>query len=123
MHVEGIKRMVDSQLAHGKREEEIKKHEIAELFKERSRAHIIVHGKVHGVFYRDYAKQQADQLGITGWVKNIDDAVEIIAEGDKMKLREFIVLCEKGSPLATVDTLDYDWEDYTGKFEKFYIHY
>ncbi len=122
-HIEGIKRMVDRQLEHGKREEEIRKKEIAELFKERARVHIIVHGKVQGVFFRDYAKRQADALGITGWVRNTDSSVEIIAEGDKMKLREFIVHCESGSPLAKVDKIDYEWEEYAGKFNDFYIKY
>lgn len=114
--------MVDRQLEQGKKEEEVKKQEIAELFKERARVHIIIHGKVQGVFFRDYAKQIADSLGVTGWVKNAEDSVEIVAEGDKQRLREFIVACEKGSPLAKVDKLAYDWEEYSGKFDKFYVH-
>ena len=87
MHIEGIKRMVDRQLEHGKKEDELQKEEIAELFKERSRVHIHVYGKVHGVFYRDHAKKTADSMNITGWVKNTNDSVEIVAEGDKMQLR------------------------------------
>jgi acylphosphatase len=121
--VEGIKRMVDRQIEHGKKEEETKRKEIAELFKERSRVHIYVYGKVHGVFFRDYTKKTADAMGITGWVKNTNSAVEIIAEGDKMALRNFIIKCEKGSPLAKVDRVEYDWEEYTGKFNEFYINY
>ena len=114
--------MVDRQLEHGKKEEDVKRQEILELFKERARVHITVHGKVQGVFFRDYAKKIADSLGVTGWVKNIDDSVEIVAEGDKPKLREFIVACEKGSPLAKVEKVDYEWEEYSGKFDKFYVH-
>lgn len=121
--IEGLKRMIDRQLEHGKKEEETKKHEIAELFKERARVHIIVHGKVHGVFYRDHAKKTADSMSITGWIKNTNDSVEIVAEGDKMALRQFIVQCEKGSPLAKVDKVEYDWEEYTGKFSDFFINY
>jgi len=114
--------MVDRQLEHGKKEEDVKRQEILELFKERARVHITVHGKVQGVFFRDYAKKIADSLGVTGWVKNIDDSVEIVAEGDKMKLRDFIIACEKGSPLAKVEKVDYEWEEYSGKFDKFYVH-
>jgi len=123
MHVEGIKRMVDRQLEHGKKEEEVKRQEIAELFKERARVHITVYGKVHGVFFRDYAKKTADGMQITGWVKNTDDTVEIVAEGDKICLRQFIVMCQQGSPLAKVEKVDYEWEEYTGKFNDFYINY
>lgn len=124
MHVEGIKRMVDRQLEHGKKEEDLKKKEIESLFRERSRVHIILRGKVHGVFFRDYAKKEADKMGITGWVRNIDDGgVEIVAEGDKPCLRQFIILCEKGNPLSTVTNVDYEWEEYSGKFNDFYIKY
>jgi acylphosphatase len=122
-HVEGIKRMVDRQLEHGKKEEDLKRKEIEELFKERARVHIIVHGKVHGVFYRDHTKKTADSMSITGWVKNTNSTVEIVAEGDKMQLRQFIIQCEKGSSLAKVDKVEYDWEEYTGKFNSFYINY
>jgi len=97
--------------------------EIKQLFKERARAHIIVRGKVQGVFFRHYTKKEADKIGITGWVKNTDNAVEITAEGDKTKLREFIIRCQKGSPLAKVEKVDYNWEDYTGKFDRFFINY
>lgn len=123
VHIEGIKRMVDRQLEHGKKEQELQKKEIETLFQERARVQITVHGKVQGVFYRDYAKKQADQQGITGWVKNTsNDTVEIVAEGEKMKLREFIVHCQTGSPLAKVTKIDYEWQEYTGKFKEFYIH-
>ena len=97
--------------------------EVTQLFRERARVHILVHGKVHGVFFRDYTKKTADKMGITGWVKNTDNAVEIIGEGDKTKLREFILECQKGSPLAKVEKLDYKLEDYTGKFDRFFINY
>lgn len=124
MHIEGIKRMVDRQLEHGKREEDLKRKEIDSLFKERARVRIVVRGKVQGVFFRDYVKKEAEKMQLTGWVKNTDDgAVEIVAEGDKSCLRQFIVLCEKGNPLSTVTKIDYDWEEYSGKFNDFYINY
>ncbi|MEM3154296.1 MAG: acylphosphatase [Candidatus Woesearchaeota archaeon] len=123
-HIEDIKRMIDRQIEHGKKEEELRRKEIDSLFRERARAHIIVRGKVQGVFFRDYAKKEADKLGITGWARNTDDGgVEIIAEGDKMLLRRFIMLCKKGSPLSKVATVNHNWEEYTGKFNDFYIKY
>jgi acylphosphatase len=116
--------MVDRQLEHGKREEELKRKEIDSLFKERARVRIVVRGKVQGVFFRDYAKKEAEKMQLTGWVKNTDDGgVEIVAEGDKSCLRQLIILCEKGNPLSTVTNVDYDWEEYSGKFNDFYINY
>jgi acylphosphatase len=123
-HIEGIKRMVDRQLEHGKKEEELKIKEIDSLFKERARVRIVVRGKVQGVFFRDYVKKEADKMQITGWAKNTEDGgVEIVAEGDKACLRQLIILCEKGNPLSTVTNVDYDWEEYSGKFNDFYINY
>ena len=121
--IEGLKRMIDIQLEHGKKEEEMQKKEVVELFKERGRVHITVHGKVQGVFFRDFAKREAGKLGLTGWVKNMDNVVEIVAEGDKMKLRELILECQKGPPIAKVEKVDYEWEEYTGKFTNFFINY
>lgn len=122
--IEGLKRMIDKQLEQGKKEEELKKKEVEALFTERARVHITVLGKVQGVFFRQFVKQTADSLGLTGWAKNTDGGnVEIVAEGDKSRLRELIVQCKKGSALAQVDKIDYEWEEFTGKFNDFYINY
>ena len=53
---------------------------------EEKRVHIFVSGLVQGVFFRDSTRQKAQELGITGWVRNlIDGRVEIVAEGEKGK--------------------------------------
>lgn len=115
--------MIDRQQEQGKQEDELKKQEIEGMFAERARVHIIVSGKVQGVFFRDYTKKEADKLGLTGWVKNTDNGVEIIAEGDKNKLRKLIIAAKKGSPLSKVENVDYDYSSYTGKFDDFFINY
>lgn len=123
-YVEGIKRMIDRQHEQGKQEEALKRKEVESLFAERARAHIIAHGKVQGVFFRDFTKKEAQKLGLTGWVKNRDDGtVEIVAEGDKSKLRKLILAVKKGSPLAEVEKVDYEYSEYTGKFNDFFINY
>ena len=54
-------------------------------------AHIRIYGQVQGVFFRSYAKEVADRLGLVGWVKNNPDgSVETVAEGSKEKLEEFV---------------------------------
>jgi len=122
--VEGLKRMIDRQLEQGKKEEQLKKKEVEELFSERSRVHLQVHGKVQGVFFRHFVKQTADSLELTGWARNTSEGtVEIMAEGDKGKLRELIVKCKKGPAIAQVDNVDYEWGEFTGKFNNFYIKY
>ena len=69
--------------------------------------HIIVHGRVQGVWFRAGTKERADKLGLFGWVKNQSKGtVEIHAEGEKLQLENFILWCRKGTPAANVTSLD-----------------
>jgi len=69
--------------------------------------HILVHGRVQGVWFRAGTKERADELGILGWVKNRPEGtVEIHAEGEKSQLEIFISWCRKGTPAANVTSLD-----------------
>jgi acylphosphatase len=85
-------------------------------------AHIVVHGRVQGVWFRAGTKEQADELGLLGWVKNRPDGmVEIHAEGEKPQLESFIAWCRKGTPAADVTSLDIDW-GMVQEFKSFDIH-
>jgi acylphosphatase len=85
-------------------------------------AHIIVHGRVQGVWFRAGTKEQADELGLLGWVKNRPEGtVEIHAEGEKPQLEKFIAWCRKGTPAADVTSLDIDWTT-AQEFNSFDIH-
>ncbi|VAX31565.1 Acylphosphate phosphohydrolase, putative [hydrothermal vent metagenome] len=69
--------------------------------------HIVVRGRVQGVWFRGSAQSFACELGLTGWAKNCPDGtVEIHAEGAGVKLNEFIKWCETGPPLADVTGVD-----------------
>ena len=69
--------------------------------------HIIVHGRVQGVWFRAGTKEKAGELGILGWVKNRPEGtVEIHAEGEKSQLNNFISWCRKGTPAAHVTSVD-----------------
>ncbi len=69
--------------------------------------HILVCGKVQGVGYRYFAKIQADLLGISGWVKNLDNGcVEITALGGERTLEAYIAKLKLGPPRSKVDNLD-----------------
>lgn len=84
--------------------------------------HIIVHGRVQGVWFRAGTKEQADELGLFGWVKNRPEGtVEIHAEGEKNQLEEFKAWCRKGTPAADVTSLDID-EVAAQEFKSFDIH-
>jgi len=68
--------------------------------------HLLIQGKVQGVFYRTSAKQMADAMGITGWVKNTGEGhVEILAKGDEQIIEEYIKWCKQGPQKAVVTNL------------------
>lgn len=65
--------------------------------------HLLIKGKVQGVFYRATAQKIAKQLGITGWVKNTDDGnVEVMATGDEPSVEKLIKWCKQGPKRAEV---------------------
>ena len=65
--------------------------------------HLIMKGKVHGVFYRASAKETADEIGVTGWVKNtIDGNVESFVTGTTEQLFQFTEWCRNGPRKAVV---------------------
>lgn len=66
--------------------------------------HIIVTGKVQGVFFRDHAEREAKSNGLKGTVKNLPDgSVEIYASGTDSQLERFAKWCKIGSPSSRVD--------------------
>ena len=73
-------------------------------------AHIIVHGKVHGVCFRASTKTKALELSLIGWVRNLSNGtVEVHAEGSRDSLDKLIKWCQKGPPSANVSRCDLDW--------------
>jgi len=67
----------------------------------------VIHGRVQGVFFRQSTKQQADALGLTGWVKNLPDGcVACSASGPESLLEEFEVWLHQGPPEARVTEID-----------------
>jgi len=73
-------------------------------------AHLIINGRVQGVFYRASAKQVAREIGVTGWVKNTDEGdVEMVAAGTEEQLRKFIDWCKVGPARAKVTEVVIDY--------------
>ena len=62
-----------------------------------------VTGNVQGIFYRKSAKVKAEELHLSGWVRNEPDgSVYIEVEGDEIQLKQFIAWCKQGPPYARV---------------------
>lgn len=77
---------------------------------DKERAHVRITGQVQGVFFRDSTRQKAEELGLSGWVRNVPDGVEAVFEGPPEKVREAVAWCEQGPPNASVDNVDTDFE-------------
>jgi len=91
---------------------------------EKVRIHAFISGLVQGVNFRFYTQQKAKQLGIKGWVRNLKDGrVEVVAEGDKDAMEEFIRFLKRGPPLAKVLSCEIEKEEYKGEFKYFDIIY
>jgi len=79
-------------------------------------------GDVQGVFFRHFAKKEADSLGLTGWCRNESDgSVYVIVEGEDKNVDKFVHWSKQGSELATVENLDVTEEKYTGLEHEFEI--
>jgi acylphosphatase len=79
---------------------------------------IIVKGKVQGVFYRASAKENADLLGLKGWVKNqADGSVEIWVEGEDSSVLEMTEWCWQGPARAMVVYVDVKAVEPAGYFD------
>lgn len=88
------------------------------------RVHILVRGRVQGVFYRANTQDQGEKLGLTGWVGNTPDgAVEITAEGGEDQLKRFVEWCRRGPPPANVTDIKVNYSEPKGEFQSFNIKY
>ncbi len=81
-------------------------------------------GRVQGVYYRSYARAEAEKLDLYGWIRNsVGGSVEMVIEGRKEDIEAMIVWCRKGSPSAQVAAVRVDWQEFKGEFDRFYIEY
>ncbi len=81
-----------------------------------------VHGRVQGVFFRASVESWAEQLNITGYVRNRPgDVVEVMAEGEKPQLEKLVEHLKIGPPAARVDEIKTNWSEYKGEFDRFRI--
>lgn len=86
------------------------------------RAHVLVSGKVQGVFYRDAARQEAERHSVTGWIRNLPDGrVEAVFEGEDDPVDAMLAWCHDGSPRAQVTGVEVALDDAKGEFDRFQV--
>jgi acylphosphatase len=79
---------------------------------------------VQGVWFRSSTRDEADRLGVSGWVSNLPDgSVEAVFEGEKKKVEEIVGWCHRGPSGAKVSKVEIVWEPYRKEFDHFDIRY
>ncbi len=76
---------------------------------------IRVYGKVQGVWFRKGTQEEAEKIGINGWVKNLPDgSVYIEAEGSEEQLNRLTQWCYRGTPAANPSNVETEEGNVTG---------
>ena len=95
-----------------------------------TQAHLYIKGDIIGVGFRAWTKIQAKMIGLTGWVRNVDDkpdifgvggGVEAVLQGEEVKVKEMINVLKQGSPISRVDEVEAFWQEPKEVFEVFEI--
>jgi len=90
----------------------------------RSNVHVIISGRVQGVWFRASTKQKAEQLDLKGWVRNTTDGnVEAVFEGDEKHVKEMLDWCRRGPPFAKVENVKVKNQEPTNCLDCFSIKY
>lgn len=87
------------------------------------RLHAIVDGRVQGVGFRYFVRENAAALGLTGWVRNLwDDRVELTAEGSREQLERLLSFVRRGPRAAFVTQVKTDWQPASGEYKDFRVY-
>lgn len=87
--------------------------------------HLLLSGRVQGVGFRHFTTQQANELGIRGWVKNLPDGrLETVIAGTKEDVEEMVRRMEKGPRMASVSEIsELDPPETPDQFKSFSVVY
>jgi len=85
------------------------------------RLHAHVYGRVQGVGFRFYTVDAAVSLGLTGWVANRYDSVEVVAEGPHAALQQLLVVLYEGPSMSRVDQVQHEFLPATREYKRFSI--
>jgi len=89
-----------------------------------TRAYVRVFGRVQGVLFRRNTAVVARKLGVSGYVRNMDDgSVEAVYEGDRRAVEDMVEWTKKGPVHARVESYRLRWGEPTGEFSGFFVRY
>jgi len=80
------------------------------------RAHVLIRGRVQGVFFRAETRERALALGVHGWIQNNPDgSVEAVLEGPEEQVESLLRWCQRGPSRAVVESVEVRWEEPRGE--------
>jgi len=89
-----------------------------------ARFRALISGRVQMVGFRAFAEHRAGAHGVTGYVRNLPGGeVEVVAEGNRQCLENFLADLRRGPSGAVVRDLMVSWESARGEFEDFSVRY
>ncbi len=69
-----------------------------------------VYGRVQGVWFRAFTREQALQRGLSGYARNqTDGSVAFALTGPRSAVEQVIAALQKGPPAARVERIEFDW--------------
>ena len=90
----------------------------------KQRVHILIRGKVQGVFFRQALKVFAVKNNVHGWVRNLKvNRVEALVEGDDKSVNLIIEWVNHGPANARVDEIKFNNEEFKNEFTTFEVLY
>ncbi len=83
---------------------------------------LIVQGTVQGIFFRQFVKEHADNLKLTGFVRNLEDGnVEIIVDGEQEQIERLVGFIREGPKHAQIRNVKIEERKWSGDFKEFKI--
>lgn len=84
--------------------------------------HLVIHGRVQGVFFRDSMRREAQRMAVTGWVRNTaEGTVEAMVQGEQAAVDSIVQWAQRGPARAQVSRVEV--EAGSGAFHQFEILY
>ena len=86
------------------------------------RLHVFISGKVQGVYYRQNTTTRAQELNISGWIRNLKNGkVEAVFEGEKSNVNKLLEWCYSGPKNAIVSNIEIVNEPFKKEYPNFQI--
>lgn len=85
-------------------------------------ARFIIQGTVQGIFYRQFVKENADKLKLTGFTRNFENGdVEVVVEGEADAIERLSNFCKKGPQHSQIRNVRVEEKKWSGDFKDFKI--